>query len=362
MKEISLYIHIPFCKEKCKYCDFLSFKNIEYAQAYKNALIKEINAFDRSKKVKSIFIGGGTPSYINENIIAEIMEKLSEFNIDKNAEITIEANPGTLTEKKLDIYKKYGINRLSIGLQAWQNSLLKKLGRIHIRENFIESFNMARKSGFNNINVDLMFSLPDQSFEMWAETLDKVTQMNPEHISAYSLIIEEGTPFYNMNLNLPDEQTDRKMYHYAIDFLKSKGYLQYEISNFAKYGKHSIHNSVYWERGEYKGFGLGAASLIDNIRYKNTENLFEYIDGKTIKEKEILTPSDITEEYMFLGLRMVKGVSVSDFQKLFFQNIYDVYGNVFSKYKDYFITEGDRIALNTKGFDISNIIMSEFLF
>lgn len=360
MKEISLYIHIPFCKEKCKYCDFLSFRNIEFVNDYKDALLKEINAFDCRDMVKSIFIGGGTPSYIEERTIAEIMECLNKFNIAPNAEITIEANPGTLTEDKLKLYKRFGINRISMGLQTWHNSILQTLGRIHTREIFLENYEIVKKY-FDNINVDLMFSLPDQSFDMWAETLENVTALEPSHISAYSLIVEEGTPFYNMELNLPDEMTDRKMYHYTIDYLDSKDYKQYEISNFAKEGKNSQHNIVYWKRGNYKGFGIGSASLLDNIRYKNTESMRDYINGTTIVETEILTQQNIIEEYMFLGLRMIEGISVFDFKRQFGKNVFDVYGNVFDKYSDCFLIN-DRIALNRRGIDISNIIMSEFIF
>ncbi|MGN1319214.1 MAG: radical SAM family heme chaperone HemW [Lachnospirales bacterium] len=362
MKEISLYIHIPFCKEKCKYCDFLSFKNTENIDSYINSLLNEINAFDTDKNVKSIFIGGGTPSFINEKYIEKIMYALNKFSINKNAEITIEANPGTLTKNKLKIYKNCGINRISMGLQAWQNDILKFLGRIHTKEDFLESYNLSREAGFENINIDLMFSLPNQSFEMWKETLENVTNLNPDHISAYSLIVEEGTPFYNMELNLPDEETDRNMYHYAIDFLRDKGYNQYEISNFSKKGKESIHNTAYWIRSDYKGFGLGAASLIDNIRYKNTEKISSYIKGNYINEKEILSKEDIIEEFMFLGLRMTKGISINEFKNNFNKDIFSLYGNVFKKYKDFFVVNNERIALNTKGFDISNVIMSEFLF
>lgn len=355
----SLYIHIPFCKSKCKYCDFLSFPNTEYINAYKKALLNEINAFD-CESVKSIFIGGGTPSIIDSSIIAEIMEVTGKFNIEKNAEITIETNPGTLTEEKLKTYRESGINRISMGLQAWQNSLLKTLGRIHTRESFLKNYELACKY-FNNINIDLMFSLPDQSYEMWLETLENVTALNPQHISAYSLIVEEGTPFYDMELNLPDEETDRKMYHSAIKFLAEKGYNQYEISNFAKEGFESAHNTVYWQRGNYKGFGLGAASLINNVRYKNTENMTDYIKGITITENEYLTKSDQMAEFMFLGLRMTKGVSISKFKKEFNENILLKYKSVIDKYSNYIIVEGDNLRLTTEGIDISNIIFSEMI-
>lgn len=357
----SLYIHIPFCKSKCKYCDFLSFPNTEYINAYKKALLEEINAFDcENESIKSIFIGGGTPSVIDSGIIAEIMESIGKLNIEKNIEITIEANPGTLTEEKVKEYRKSGINRISMGLQAWQNSMLKKLGRIHTRESFLESYELAQKY-FNNINIDLMFSLPDQSYDMWFETLENVTNLKPQHISAYSLIIEEGTPFYEMDLNLPDEETDRIMYHSAIKFLDEKGYKQYEISNFAKVGYESVHNLVYWERGNYKGFGLGAASLIDNVRYKNTEIMSEYINGVTIAEKEVLTKSEQMAEFMFLGLRMTKGVSISEFKRIFDEDMLLKYKSVINKYSNYIIVEGDNLRLKTEGMDISNMIFAEML-
>lgn len=358
---ISLYIHIPFCKSKCKYCDFLSFPNTEYINAYKKALLEEINAFDcENESIKSIFIGGGTPTIIDSDIISEIMESIGRFNIEKNAEITIEANPGTLNEEKLKEYRKSGINRISIGLQAWQNSMLKKLGRIHTREIFGESYELAQKY-FDNINIDLMFSLPDQSYDMWFETLENVTRLKPQHISAYSLIIEEGTQFFDMDLNLPDDAADRRMYHSAIKFLAEKGYKQYEISNFAKEGYESVHNSVYWERGNYKGFGLGAASLIDNVRYKNTEDMSEYTNGKTIIEKELLTKSDQMAEFMFLGLRMTKGVSISEFKMIFNEDMLLKYKSVINKYNNYIVVEGDNVKLTTEGIDISNMIFAEML-
>ncbi len=357
---LSLYIHIPFCKSKCKYCDFLSFPSMEYINAYKKALLNEINAFDCNDTIKSIFIGGGTPSVIDSSIIEEIMTGLGKYNISKNAEITIEANPGTLTAEKLNAYSKSGINRISIGLQAWQNSLLKTLGRIHTREEFLKSYEAARKY-FNNINIDIMFSLPDQNLEQWLETLENVTALNPEHISAYSLIVEDGTPFYDMELNLPDEETDRKMYHTAIKYLAQKGYNQYEISNFAKTGYESVHNSVYWQRGEYKGFGLGAASLIGSSRLKNTEKLSDYIKGTAVVEKEELTKEDEMAEYMFLGLRMTKGVSISEFKNQFNTDMLSKYKNVINKYKPYIIIEGDTLRLTTEGLDISNMIFSEMI-
>lgn len=357
---ISLYIHIPFCKSKCKYCDFLSFPNSEYKAAYKEALINEINAFDCNDTVKSIFIGGGTPSLVETSFIEEIMYSLNKFNISSQAEITIEANPGTLTYEKLKAYNSSGINRISMGLQAWQNSLLKALGRIHTCEEFIKNYELASLF-FKNINVDIMFSLPGQTSEMWRETLENVANLKPTHISAYSLIVEEGTPFYNMELDLPDEETDRQMYHRAIEFLSQKGYKQYEISNFAKPSFHSVHNCVYWQRGNYKGFGLGAASLIDNIRYKNTENINDYINGLTITETEKITKDDAMAEFMFLGLRMTEGISVKRFISEFGTDPLIKYKDVIDKYKSFFNLKGDKLSLTTKGIDISNMIFSDML-
>lgn len=356
----SLYIHIPFCKQKCLYCDFLSFPHKEHIDEYFHALVNEINAFD-CNKVRSIFIGGGTPSYVDSPYIGKIMEALSRFNIDKNAEITIEANPGTLTPDKLKAYKSFGINRISIGLQAWQNSLLKKLGRIHTREMFLENYENTLGAGFKNINIDLMFSLPGQSYDMWLETLENVTALEPTHISAYSLIVEENTPFANMKLDLPDDETDRKMYHSAVDFLSSKGYRQYEISNFSKDGFRSVHNCAYWQRKEYKGFGLGAASLINDCRTKNTENISDYIKGVTLVESEKLTKADRMAEYMFLGMRMTDGVSISGFNKTFGEDMLEKYKEVFEKFKDLIIIDGDRVRLDQKGIDISNMIFCEFI-
>ncbi len=356
----SLYIHIPFCKRKCLYCDFLSFTHTECTDEYFDALVREINAFD-CEKVRSIFIGGGTPSFPDSGYIGKVMEALGRYNIDKDAEITIEANPGTLTAHKLKAYRSYGINRISIGLQAWQNGLLKKLGRIHTREVFLNNYEKVIKAGFENINIDIMFSLPGQTYEMWMETLENVTDLKPAHISAYSLIVEENTPFYNMELALPDDETDRKMYHDAISFLSSKGYRQYEISNFAKEGFSSVHNCAYWQRKEYKGFGLGAASLIGDRRTKNTESIQAYIKGTSVAESEKLTKADCMAEYMFLGMRMNEGVSVSGFKKEFNEDMLIKYGSVFKKYEPFIEIENDRVRLNERGFDISNMIFCEFV-
>ena len=369
MEAISLYIHRPFCKSKCLYCDFLSYSGREaYIDEYVKVLLKEIKSFRCDRRVKSVFIGGGTPSVIESRYIADIMGTLfSDYNIMPDAEITIEANPGTVTDESLKVYRSCGINRISFGLQAWQDRLLKIIGRIHSSADFVRGFKAARTAGFDNINCDLMFSLPCQSPEDFFETINNVIDLQPEHVSAYSLIIEEGTPFYDMyekgNFPYIDEDKDRQMYWGAVDILSKAGYNQYEISNFAKEGKQCRHNLVYWRRGDYKGFGLGAASLINEVRLKNTENLGEYIAGKTIAEKESLTLTDRQEEFMFLGLRCNSGISESDFYSNFNEQIDDVYGDEISKLiSDGLISrKNGRINLTKRGFDLANMVFVEFI-
>ena len=316
--KIALYIHIPFCVSKCKYCDFLSFPNMECRQEYIDSLVREIKAFETDNVVKSIFIGGGTPSVIESSFIGQIFTALEKFTFDKNCEITIEANPGTLTEEKLKDYKSFGINRVSMGLQAC---------------------------------------------EEWKESLENVCALEPQHISAYSLIIEEGTPFYDMDLNLPNEIQDREMYHFAQDFLKEKGFHQYEISNFAKEGKESVHNNVYWIRGDYKGFGLGASSLVNNHRLKNTENMNDYIAGTYVVEDEELTKEDIYSEFMFLGLRRNEGINIENFRKLYGEDIYDIYGEAINAHISDGLLEksGDNIRLTRKGLDLANTVFVDFV-
>jgi len=366
-----LYIHIPFCVRKCAYCDFLSAPGSEEAKAsYTEALLREIEAVKTEKReVSSIFVGGGTPSALSPSLMGDIFEKIHKsFSVAPDAEITIEANPGTLSKEKLFLYRNVGINRLSLGLQSPEAAELKSLGRIHTCEEFLESFSLAREAGFQNINVDLMCALPDQTYEGWVRNLRKVAALHPEHISAYSLIIEEGTPFAKRKLNLPDEDTEYRMYEDTAGILAEYGYEQYEISNYAKKDLACQHNVGYWTRKEYLGLGLGAASLWGNQRFSNTPDFSLYLNNSGFPEKirgdrETLSLEAEMSEFMFLGLRMTKGVSKAEFLEGFGVPIESVYGKVLDKYKSVGLleeTEG-RIFLTRAGIHVSNGVMAEFL-
>lgn len=385
MKELELYIHIPFCVKKCAYCDFLSStSDKEQRQGYINALVDEIRQrgaiYDGQYQVSSVFVGGGTPSILENGQITEIFNALYQsFRIQKTAEITMEVNPGTVDEEKLHVCIQSGINRLSIGLQSTDNRELKLLGRIHTYETFLESFKQARKAGFENINLDLISAIPGQTKESWERTLQKAVKLAPEHISAYSLIVEEGTPFYKLygagkkaesegTLPLPDEDTEREIYNMTEEILQKCGYSRYEISNYAQAGYECRHNKGYWERKEYLGLGLGASSLIGHCRFHNTEAYAKYIEGvehhRDIREDiELLTLKDEIEEFMFLGLRETEGVSASRFKELAGRDFMDVYGRPFAKMEKeglmYF--QGDQIALTKYGVDVSNAVFVEFL-
>lgn len=381
-KELGLYLHIPFCVRKCAYCDFLSFPaEEEVRKRYVNCLIEEIRQFDLAEDyvAATIFFGGGTPSLLEGSEIRRIMNTIRErfSDIREDAEITIECNPGTLTEEKLLIYKEAGINRLSLGLQSADEMELKLLGRIHTYEQFEENFYLARKAGFANINVDLMSALPGQSIENYRKTLQKVCKLAPEHISAYSLIIEQGTPFaerYGQDAAkretgekpqyLPSEEEERRMYEDTETILSDYGFHRYEISNYAKEGYACRHNIGYWKRVDYAGFGLGASALQNPLRYKNTDDLLEYLNHDfSKKELLVLTKDNQIEETMFLGLRMTEGISLSKFEKQFGCPLPVVYRREIDR-----LTEGgmlrienDRIFLTEKGMDVSNYVLSEFL-
>lgn len=376
MKDTGIYIHIPFCLSKCLYCDFTSFRGRDgMYESYKNALLKEIRNTPLLEEylIKSIFIGGGTPTVLPPRFISEIMEELSKLHIADDAEITIEANPKTLNMDYLRVLKFSGINRLSMGLQSTDNTVLKKIGRIHKYEDFLINYNDALKAGFHNISADIMFGLPGQDIEGFSNTVETVSKLGLRHISAYSLIIEEGTPFFDLyeegKLDLPEESEERKMYYLLIDTLSSKDYIHYEISNFSKKGFESQHNIRYWERGEYFGFGLSAHSLVENVRYENTEDLSFYIENSS-NLKNIRTNSheisekEAMEEFMFLGLRLIKGVGVEKFKKIFGKDIFSVYYKPIHDNikKGLLMYEANRIFLTAKGLDLSNMVMADFLF
>lgn len=375
---LELYIHIPFCVRKCAYCDFLSFSAPERAYGdYMEKLIEEMYGQRESfqdYRVVSIFLGGGTPSILPPNLIEALFLVLYEcFDVAEDAEITIEANPGTLTMEKLETYRMSGINRLSIGLQSSDDQELKTLGRIHCYDDFLKSYQRARQAGFTNINVDLMSGLPGQTVQSWKNTLRKVMMLKPEHISAYSLIIEEGTPFYQRYHEdasaFPNEEMDREMYHLTKELMAAQGYERYEISNYAKPGFECRHNCGYWTGVDYLGLGLGASSYTHGFRYHNTSDLQEYLSldlseaGAAAREIEKLSLDEKMEEFMFLGLRMMKGVSGSEFMERFGQNMWNVYGDVFSKLEKQGLIEVDYpvVRLSEFGIDVSNRVFEEFL-
>ena len=373
MKDLSIYIHIPFCKEKCYYCDFLSFKGKDdYFRAYQNALLKEIISFANENKniyeIKTIFIGGGTPSVLPIGFIGEIMQTIFEnFKVSELAEITIEANPGVLSYELIKHFKNSNINRISLGVQSLKNDILKNIGRLHTAEQFYENFNNIRKADFNNVNVDLMFSLPNQSLYDFEETLLKILNFEPEHISCYSLILEENTKFYSMYesglLEPVEDELDREFYYKAINILEKNDYNFYEISNFSKKNKECKHNIVYWERKEYVGFGLGASSLLNETRITNTKKFNEYINFKNDKFIEILNKNDIYSEFVFLGLRMTQGISKSKFKKNFGIELKEIYAKEIEKFlkNGLLIENGDFIHLSKKGIDLSNTVFLEFI-
>ena len=363
---LELYVHIPFCVRKCQYCDFLSGPSDEETKdRYIEALLKEIRAAEHTEdyEIVSVFIGGGTPSALKAEAIASIMRTLQEqFFFCEDAEVTIEANPGTVDLEKLTIYRNVGINRLSLGLQSTDAEELKLLGRIHSYEEFLKSYEWAREAGFSNINIDLMFAIPGQTGEAWRQHLYQVAELNPEHISAYSLIIEEGTPFAEQNLDLPDEDTEYQMYEDTAEILERYGYRQYEISNYAKQGY------MCRQRLEYLGFGLGASSLYGGMRFSNTHQMQEYLTDsrkpeQIRKDVTVLSRNEQIEEFMFLGLRMTEGISEKKFEENFNVRLMDIYGDILQKYEETGFMEHieTKWRLTRKGIHVSNHILADFL-
>lgn len=379
-KELEIYIHIPFCIRKCAYCDFLSGPADEKTiEAYVEKLIDEIHAHgasDGETMVTTIFFGGGTPSILSGGQMQRIMKALKEsFELSKDAEISMEANPGTVTKEKLESYREAGMNRISFGLQSTNNEELKLLGRIHTFEEFLESFKLARESGFDNINVDLISAIPRQTVESWQESVRQVVLLEPEHISAYSLIIEEGTSFAQIfgegtkgETELPNEEDERLMYQLTEEILEAAGYHRYEISNYAKEGKECRHNLGYWERKNYLGIGLGASSLIDNVRYKNTDDLQRYLEQSSNLEviqedREVLSKIEQMEEYIFLGLRKMRGISIREFESTFGKSLDECYGENIKRMTQagLLAIEDNFLRLTRKGIDVSNYVFAEIL-
>lgn len=380
-KELELYIHIPFCVKKCSYCDFLSAPATEQTkEAYMAALFAEIGGRAKDYKdriVTSVFIGGGTPSLLSGDSIRQLMEHIREgFALAPDAEITMEVNPGTVTAEKLTAFYEAGINRLSIGMQSAQEQELKILGRIHDFDGFCQVYREAVEAGFTNINVDVMSGLPGQTLASYKDTLEKVLRLEPmpQHISAYSLIVEEGTPFAAMadrgELPLPEEDTERAMYEETIEVLAGYGFHRYEISNYALDGYECRHNVGYWIRRDYLGFGIGAASLIDNVRFQNGRDLNAYLAHPLAcrEEQQPLTTQEQMEETMFLGLRLIRGVSYPEFARCYGQTLEEVYGEVIARnVADGLLTvredeTGRRLMLTGRGLDVSNYVMAQFLF
>lgn len=389
-RKLAIYVHIPFCIKKCAYCDFLSAPATSQVQTqYMRALCLEISGFlEKEKKllseyeVDSVFFGGGTPSILEAHSLAEVLKLLQKcLPFRRDAEITIECNPGTVTRDKLSVYKKAGINRVSLGLQSANNRELILLGRIHTWEDFLLSYRLFLAAGFENINIDLISALPGQTLASYEETLKAAAALTPSHLSVYSLIIEEGTPFYQRygggnttegklpeNERLPDEETERQMYVRTGEILRAAGYERYEISNYALPGKECRHNQSYWNRTEYIGFGLGAASFFGGCRFSNERELTQYIrlaerGDSVCAQKTRLSFKDGMEEFMFLGLRMMRGVSEEEFFKQFGRGMWEVYGKVLQKHISLGLLEkrGERIALTERGIDVSNAVFCDFL-
>lgn len=392
-EELSLYIHIPFCVRKCGYCDFLSAPADEKARdLYVQALLMEIERYQGTetadRKIKTLYIGGGTPSILSVDQLDCIMQKIKyTFNFCDDIEASMEMNPGTASKEKCRALYQMGINRLSIGLQSTNDMELKTLGRIHSYEDFINTYTWCREAGFQNINVDLMAALPYQTVESYTTGLRKIIRLAPEHISAYSLILEEGTPFYQKYNSgcypLPDEEQERLMYRETEQILAQAGYERYEISNYAKKGYACRHNLVYWQGGDYLGLGLGSSSYMDGVRFHNTTDFNTYVNqGAYVEDREELSVQAKMEEFMFLGLRVMAGVSGTEFEKRFGKTMEDVYGDVLRKHEEEGLlqierkedrkeaaaaepakgkTNIEKVMLTTNGVDVSNYVFADFL-
>ena len=363
-----VYIHIPFCIKKCKYCDFNSFSACEKEKAvYLHALFLEMGKYS-GEIVDTVFVGGGTPTSLSAEQLESLLQNIQKiFTLSETCEFTLEANPKTLDEEKLEILKKYGANRISIGVQSFNDDELLKLGRIHTAREAEETITLAKRY-FDNISIDLMCAIPNQTKESFKDNLEKAFSLNPQHISCYSLILEEGTPLFEEAqkglLNLPDENAEREIYDFAVEEMEKHGYLQYEISNFAKSGYRSRHNIKYWECEEYIGIGLSAHSYLDGIRFSNTDDFSSYINGEFLsEERETLSKEDKMSEFMILGLRMTEGVSKTEFKSRFSEDLEKVFAKPLLKFKNMGMIEeeNDAIRLSKRAISVSNQILCEFI-
>ncbi len=385
-KPLGIYLHFPFCARKCRYCDFLSAPADEDTRiAYAERLREEIalrasQLAGESYEVRTVFFGGGTPSLMSGSQVQYLMDDLTRaFDMAREPEITLECNPGTVDAAKLEAFRRAGVNRLSFGLQSMNDDELAFLGRIHRASDFLESFSLARACGFDNINIDLMSALPGQSVGSWERTIEKTAALEPEHISAYSLIIEPGTPFaalYGDDVPegerpdnvppLPDEESDREMYRLTEQILNARGYHRYEISNYARDGRECRHNLIYWTMDDYLGLGLGASGKLGGRRLQNTSDLHHYMEAFETEVTEVMTRKAQMEETMFLGLRLMRGVSLARFEQTFGCSLQSVYGDVIRRWqRSGHLKIADpadpHLRLTPEGIDISNLIMAEFL-
>lgn len=377
-KHLGLYIHLPFCVKRCNYCDFLTFQDLgrDVIAEYIDALVRQIRSFGHENSIDTVFFGGGTPSFIDSAHIIRIMDEVNRaFGLSvgdrSSLEITLEANPESITEEKLRNYLEAGVNRLSIGVQSLNNKLLKTLGRAHSRETFLEKYEMARALGYKNISLDLIFALPGQSLKTWEESLVEAIELGPEHISFYGLQVEEGTSLKTLidqgRLNRVDEEMDRKMYHMALELLTKAGYTHYEISNCSKPGYQSRHNLKYWSMEEYIGLGLGAHSYLGGSRYENTRELEVYLKAQRFEDFIASThtnaPEDELAEYMFTGLRKVEGIRTEAFEQRFGLSLHEHYKKAIIKNVKAGLLQVDEkyIKLSLKGLDLFNQVLVDFL-
>lgn len=372
-QKLGLYVHIPFCLKKCNYCDFLSFSgyDLKEQEQYIQALQKEMEAYNLKESdytVDTIFIGGGTPSLLTESLTETILKKIYDcFCIDKNVEVTIECNPGTLTKQKLESYWRMGINRLSIGCQSLNDAVLEFMGRIHTRDDFFKTYDTACCCGFENINADLIFGVPGQSVQMFQQDVKEVLNLQPKHVSFYSLQIEEGTPFYEQykagKFNQVSDNDDRKMYHQTIEELDKNGYIHYEISNAAKRGYECRHNLKYWSMADYLGMGLGAHSYIKGVRFSNTRSMRDYLEGNYVETTHKNTRKDSISDYLFTGLRKIEGIDLTEFEKKFGEPIENLFGEVLRSFQERGLLEQGKshLRFTKKGLDLSNTVLRELV-